>query len=260
VGDELDHGLHPSGRGPVRNSRDARNEVGCGVVELRRYDLRPGARETLIELFEREFVETQEAVGNRVLGTFRDADDPDCFVWLRGFKDMPSRLDALRAFYEGPVWARHQDAANATMVDSDNVLLMRPLDESSRLALDSSLRPPRLALRARAGAAAVTICPLQPATSAAFRSHFESEIEPALRKTGANVRARFATEHSENNYPRLPVREGEEVFVWLSLFADERARDEHLGRINLRALTAGHLAAGPETHRLQPTSRSLLPD
>jgi hypothetical protein len=240
--------------------RGARDDVGSGVVELRRYDLRPGARETLIELFEREFVETQEAVGISVLGTFRDADDPDCFVWLRGFADMTSRLDALRAFYEGPVWARHKDAANATMIDSDNVLLLRPLDKSSRLALDSSLRPPRLAFRASAGAAAVTICPLEPATAASFRSHFRSEIEPALRDARANVRAKFVTEHSENNYPQLPVREGEEVFVWLSLFADERARDEHLGRIDLHALTAGHLAADAVTHRLQPTSRSLLPD
>jgi hypothetical protein len=79
-------------------------------------------------------------------------------------------------------------------------------------------------------------------------------------KAGANVRAKFVTEHSENNYPPLPVREGEEVFVWLSLFADERARDAHLGRIDLQALTAEHLAARPETHRLQTTSRSLLPD
>ena len=244
----------------MSGSRDPRNAArGCGVVELRRYDLRPGARETLIELFEREFVETQEAVGIRVLGTFRDVDDPHCFVWLRGFLDMPSRLDALRAFYEGPVWARHKDAANATMVDSDNVLLLRPLDRSSRLSLDSSRRP-RLPYQARTGAAAVITCPLQPASSAAFRNHFKSEIEPAIRKAGANVRAKFVTEHSENNYPRLPIREGEEVFVWLSLFADERARDEHLGRIDLQALTAGHLAAPPETHRLQPTSRSLLPD
>jgi quinol monooxygenase YgiN len=233
---------------------------GCGVIELRRYDLRPGARETLIELFEREFVETQEAGGIRVLGTFRDADDPNCFIWLRGFLDMPSRLDALRAFYEGPVWARHKDAANATMISSDNVLLLRPLDRSSRLALDSSRRPPRLAFQASTGGAAVvTVCPLQPATAASFLSHFESEIEPVLRKD-ANVRAKFVTEHSENNYPPLPVREGEEVFVWLSLFADERARDEHLGRIDLQALTAGFLTARPETHRLQPTSRSLLPD
>ena len=46
----------------MSGSRDERDAVSdCGVVELRRYDLRPGARETLIELFEREFVETQEA-------------------------------------------------------------------------------------------------------------------------------------------------------------------------------------------------------
>ena len=79
----------------MSGSRDQRNEMrGCGVVELRRYDLRPGARETLIDLFEREFVETQEAVGIRVLGTFRDVADPHCFVWLRGFEDMTSRLVA----------------------------------------------------------------------------------------------------------------------------------------------------------------------
>ncbi len=142
MGGEQDHGLHPSKRRSVSGSDASDSARGCGVIELRRYDLRPGARETLIELFEREFVETQEAGGIRVLGTFRDADDPTCFVWLRGFLDMPSRLEALRAFYEGPVWARHKDAANATMISSDNVLLLRPLDRSSRLALDSSRRPP----------------------------------------------------------------------------------------------------------------------
>jgi hypothetical protein len=38
------------------------------IVELRRYALRPGARETLIALFDRELVETQEEVGMQVLG------------------------------------------------------------------------------------------------------------------------------------------------------------------------------------------------
>ncbi|MER6397897.1 hypothetical protein ABT263_17845 [Kitasatospora sp. NPDC001603] len=33
------------------------------IVELRQYTLRPGARETLIELFEREFVTGQQAAG-----------------------------------------------------------------------------------------------------------------------------------------------------------------------------------------------------
>jgi quinol monooxygenase YgiN len=233
---------------------------GCGVVELRRYALHPGARETLIELFEREFVETQEAAGMRVLGTFRDVDDPDSFVWLRGFADMSARPDALQAFYGGPVWAQHRDAANATMIDSDNVLLLRPLDQASRLDLDPSRRPPPQAPRAPAGVASVTICPLEPTHTAAFRERFEREIAPALREADANVRATFVTEHAENSFPALPVREGENVFVWLSLFADERARDEHVALLGLHALLAEHLTSDPETCRLQPTPRSLLPD
>lgn len=43
----------------------------CNVVELRRYALRPGKRDTLVELFDSEFVETQEAEGMCILGQFR---------------------------------------------------------------------------------------------------------------------------------------------------------------------------------------------
>ena len=227
---------------------------GSGVIELRRYALRPGARDTLIELFERELVESQEAVGMRVLGTFRDVDDPDAFVWLRGFADMPARADALQAFYGGPVWADHRVAANATMIDSDNVLLLRPADEGSRLPLDASRRRPA------AGFASVTICPLDPGGADAFAAVFDRELEPALTRAGANVRARFVTEHSENTFPALPVREGEEVFVWLSLFADRTAQREHEAAIDLGAFLDGHLAGEHETVRLEPTPRSLLPD
>ena len=49
----------------------------AAVVELRQYTLHPRQRDVLIELFDREFVETQEAVGMTVIGQFRDLDDPD---------------------------------------------------------------------------------------------------------------------------------------------------------------------------------------
>src|SRR6516164_1017440 len=103
----------------------------CAIVELRQYTLHPGRRDELIELFEREFLESQETAGITLIGQFRVIDDADRFVWLRGFTDMESRPDALAAFYGGPVWAVHRDAANATMVDSDNVLLLRPANASS---------------------------------------------------------------------------------------------------------------------------------
>src|SRR6476619_7344989 len=93
------------------------------VVELRQYSLRPGQRDVLIDIFDREFVETQEALGMSVLGQFRDLDNPDQFVWLRGFDDMTSRAEALQRFYTGPVWKAHSSRANATMIDCDDVLL-----------------------------------------------------------------------------------------------------------------------------------------
>lgn len=111
----------------------------CGVIELRQYTLHRGRREALIALFDREFVETQEAVGIRVLGQFRDLDADDRFVWLRGYADMPARGRALPAFYDGPVWAAHREAANATMVDSDDVLLLRPAWPGA--ALPAQARP-----------------------------------------------------------------------------------------------------------------------
>jgi hypothetical protein len=230
-----------------------------GVIELRRYALHPGARETLIELFEREFVETQEAVGIRVLGTFRDVDDPDSFVWLRGFANMATRVAGLRAFYGGPVWAEHKSAAAATMIDSDNVLLLRPLQQASRLALDPRRRPPVHTRSVARGFASITICPLQPARVDAFRHIFDRQIVPALHRAGATVRAKFVTDYSHNDYPALPVREAE-VFVWLSLFADEEAQVEHAAKLDLRAILSDHLSGDVETFRLEPTSRSLLPD
>ena len=113
----------------------------CAVVELRQYTLHPQQREVLIDLFDREFVETQEAHGMRVLGQFRDLDRPDMFVWLRGFASMESRRRALEGFYGGPVWAAHRNAANATMVDSDNVLLLRPAWPGAAIALPQHPRP-----------------------------------------------------------------------------------------------------------------------
>ena len=68
------------------------------VVELRQYALHPGQRDVLIDLFDREFVESQEAVGATVIGQFRDLDQPDRHVWLRGFADMDARKTMLEAF------------------------------------------------------------------------------------------------------------------------------------------------------------------
>ena len=56
------------------------NVLRCPIIELRQYALHPGQREALITLFDREFVESQEVAGIRVIGQFRDLDDRNRFV------------------------------------------------------------------------------------------------------------------------------------------------------------------------------------
>ncbi len=95
------------------------------VFELRQYTLKGGTRTAFTRLFEQQFVTSQDAVGCHVLAVFRDLDDPDRFVWIRGFADMDARKTALQTFYTGPAWQAHRNEANAMIVDSDNVLLLK---------------------------------------------------------------------------------------------------------------------------------------
>src|ERR1051326_822660 len=115
--------------------------VRCSVVELRQYTLKPGRRDDLIMLFERHFLEGQEQYGMQILGQFRRRAHPVQFVWLRGFPDMQTRRQALQGFYGGPIWQEHRAAANATMLDSDNVLLLKPARSTSALRCDPASRP-----------------------------------------------------------------------------------------------------------------------
>ena len=64
-----------------------------GVVELRRYLLKPGQRDVLIVLFDREFIEPQRDAGMRVIGAFRD---DDTRTRSRGCADSPTWNPAAR--------------------------------------------------------------------------------------------------------------------------------------------------------------------
>jgi hypothetical protein len=184
------------------------------VVELRQYSLHPGQRDVLIELFDREFVETQEALGMTVIAQFRSLDDPDRFVWLRGFSDMPRRKQALEAFYDGPVWAEHGPAANATMIDSDDVLLLRPARPDLGFTLDGE-RPPPGSTRIPDGVVTATVYYLGDVEPSDFAVEVESTLDEAAPLLGL-----FVTEPSPNTFPRLPVREGERVVVAFHAVAD----------------------------------------
>jgi hypothetical protein len=227
------------------------------VYELRNYLLRPGQRDVLIDLFEREFIESQEALGICVVGAFRDLDDADRFVWIRSFADFPARYAALDAFYTGPVWQTHRSAANATMIDSDNVLLLRP--HSGALPCDAGARAP---VRATAIPSSVIVAAcyfLPPGGEDDFAAFFEGAMARRVREAGGYVLATFMSEQRENNYPRLPVRENVHAFVAITRFAsiaDQTDSARALGAIGREI--ERRVVQPTETLRLQPTARSLL--
>jgi quinol monooxygenase YgiN len=241
-------------------------ETCCPVVELRQYTLKPGQRDVLIELFDREFVESQEALGMHVIGQFRDLDNPNRFVWLRGFPDMAIRKEALTAFYSGPVWKANRNAANATMVDTDNVLLLRPALPSSGFSIDKFTRAPVGTTQAPKGLLVATIYYLNDPADADFVNSFERDAKPVLTEAGASILACFVTESSPNNFPALPVREGEHVFILFSIFQDEEAYARYTAALSqsqawndkISKAMEQSFRKSPEALRLSPTARSLL--
>jgi len=236
------------------------------IVELRQYTLHPGKRDTLIELFDREFVETQEAVGIQVIGQFRNLDDPDQFVWLRGFNDMSTRAQSLAAFYGGPIWKAYRDAANATIIDSDNVLLLRLAHPTSGFSLTHENRLPPESSAVRDGFVTAAIYYFDKLVNSDFISYFENTIRPVLMEADANILAYFVTEDSPNTFPALPVREGENVFVWFGGFPDQATYERHVVELAESKLWKDEISKSlnrrlkrkPELLRLSPTIRSRL--
>jgi len=235
------------------------------VFELRQYTLLPGQRDILADVFDDNFVEGQEAQQVRVIGQYRDLDDPDRLVWLRSFRDMEARRVALTTFYSGPVWKAHGRVAAGTMVDSDNVLLLRPLRPDTVFAPSTIKLPPPGTRGPGKGLLVANIMYVERNTPSEFGEFFATQLQPRWEQAGAAVIAQMVSEHSANTYPALPVREKENVFVWFSLFPDQAAADKHqrtLAQSMEWREAVGQLSAWThhkvESLHLEPTARSRL--
>jgi hypothetical protein len=204
----------------------------AGVVELRRYTLHPGGLPTLLALFDQFLITGQQEAGMLIGDLYEDIDDPGSFVWWRGFRDMEARRQALEAFYHGPVWHARRSAANATMIDSDNVLLLRHTDPRH-----IPPEPPPLASAAVAG---IVRHDGDPATERRMSTELHPWLEDAL---GVPV-STWRTEPSANTFPALPVRP-EPAFVWSARFPAAADREVAIDRLTADLTWLTWAAYGP---------------
>ena len=123
-----------------------------------------------------------------VIDHFRDLDDPDRFVWLRGFANMQERARATDAFYAGSAWKKNRDAANATLVDWTDVRLLRPASPSFSYPTAGD-HPPAGAVDVPACLVVATICQVKPAMEEDFPAFFARAVAPALTEAEATILA-----------------------------------------------------------------------
>jgi hypothetical protein len=192
------------------------------VIELRRYLVEPDRRDAFVALFDREFTEAQEACGMVPVGHFRDRDDSRGFVWFRGFARAEQRARALTAFYrESQAWHDHRAAANGALLDNDDVLLLRDARPGSGFDLTRFARPAGTRTRAP-NTVSVAVLMLRRAADEAFVTAFEAAVLPRLADQ-ARETAYFVTDARPNEFPALPVREGEFAFVVTGVCASDDA-------------------------------------
>jgi hypothetical protein len=260
----LTHLLSLSAVAAAAMSPQGQPTAGHSIIELRQYKLAAGKQSEFVRLFDSKFVETQEAVGIRLIGQFTDHDRPDRFTWIREFPDMPARQSALEAFYFGPVWAANKATANPMLDDNDNVLLLRAAAPDSAFGKSEARPTANSATRHRMVFAIIEYLWKQPTEG--FSAFFLNEVRPQLANAGLPVLGAYLPEEAPNNFPRLPVRTGEKVFVWFTAAQDAAEFDHRIQRLHQTASwrtgvaprLADYQERSPQILRLDPTPRSAL--
>jgi len=93
------------------------------IVEVRRYRIKPGKRDEFIRFFENRSVPALLDHGMKVMGPLIDVENPNAFVFLRGFPSLEAREQMKDAFYGGKLWKDELEAIAMPMIESYDVVL-----------------------------------------------------------------------------------------------------------------------------------------
>ena len=235
------------------------------VLEIRNYWLQPAMRDHFIEYFTANFIHTLGAEKMHVLGMFRLIGEPDHYVWLRGYADMPSRTESLFAFYDGPVWKKHRTLTNSMIVSSDDVHLIRPLPDDPDLTNGQTSASVAAALTnsivsLAADMVAIDIYQAVSGQRQTLIDHFQTHIRPAYQAAGIQLRGCFVAEMGENTFPRHPALQNEHEFVVIAAHANESIGRQQRAQVAplIDQFLTPLLSAPPETLLLTPTLHSPL--
>jgi hypothetical protein len=230
------------------------------VLEFRRYTIKEGEREHFAQYFDTYFPEALQELGTIVAGDFFERKNPSGFTWIRGFHTLEDRAVANAQFYAGSVWKEHKKTMNDLIVDSDNVMLLRPLSPERGIPILPAVDP---TVEAN-GAQGIVVAEIF-AVKADGVEAFAKAAEPTFasyQAAGVREAGVLVTLDVPNNYPQLPIRTDGPFLVWLGVLKDKQMLENEfnpLAERSLQSLSATGLIRGaPESVVLDPTRRSRL--
>ncbi len=221
-------------------------------VEMRVYTTKPEVRDRFLHYFEEHYLESQEVLGMRIWGQFRDLDEPSHFVWVRGFTSMEERLDGLRTFYTSPMWRETGQEVGSMLAARGRVRLLEPVDKSWRFD-PKWRRAPLLSEAGERDLGVVAVLELGPPLESpdssgdsstdddgggsrdsidldAVVQSVETHWRPVAEASGGASLGLFRTSQEENDFPALPVTEVDDAVVWFVSFASREELSSFLVR------------------------------
>jgi hypothetical protein len=198
------------------------NNQNIKVLELRNYLLKPNMTDTFSSYFNNHFVKPMNELGGYTLGQFKikGVGGYDRFVWMRGFTNMGTRVKFLNDFYiNSPVWKEFGPGANNMMINSDNVYLLRPLN-NNKSSKEQSKGINSNALKTDEGVIVVDFYICNSTLDKAINL-FNSSYIPFLKTLDIYNITLWVSEMLENDFPRLPVFQDKNILLTITTYKDE---------------------------------------
>jgi hypothetical protein len=242
-------------------TEDASANRHVSVIELRNYILQPGQRENFTDLFESAFIRPQQAAGSYTLGQYKVKGAENNFFWIRGFHDMASRNKALNAFYQGAVWKQNRNAANAMIVNNDNVNLLKPLNVGDSVnEKETSFHTNWFGKEKGIGVIDFYISNTKLDKLVVF---VKEQYAAILRNAGIENTSFWISETAENDFAALPVFQDKNLLVQITFYKDELEYETQMKMVaakmnDKQKTTMADLVTLKNTLIVYPTKRSFL--
>jgi hypothetical protein len=94
------------------------------IIEMRTYKTKPGCRAQFVEILKSKSLPAHAEIGMKILGPFLSVEDPDTFVFMRGFPDMASRDPMKAKFYGGELWKNELENLIMPMLEKYEVTVV----------------------------------------------------------------------------------------------------------------------------------------